>query len=233
MNAWSRWIVVAALVLAVGLPPAGLAADSGSPLALVDISHALEGRTLAVTGRVVNRAATAVAGLIVDVTGYAPIGDPVFLATDGIPWGLAAGKQERFTARIPLTDRPVRAYAVKVALSRAPGNALVTLRRNVEASVYRPLLPSVVQVTGSLRGDALTVHAEAGQWPVAQVTVEATISVPSFEPEQAMILAPRNINAVIVQVPANGAAIATLESRGATLLLLRVIDAAPVPVWGD
>jgi hypothetical protein len=229
-----RWgIVLTVLGLALSLPVTGRAADSAAPLALADVSHVLDGRFLAISGRVENRGVGAVAGLVVDATGYAPIGDPVFQGSDGIPWGLAAGKTERFTVRLPLTDRPVRLYTVQVALSRAPRNPLVSLRRSVEPALYRPLLPSAAQLKGTVRGDVLTVQAEVGQWPAAQVTVEATLSVPAFPPEHSMLLAPRNIESLVLQVPGNGTGTAQLETRGVVLLFLRVIDAQPFSTWGD
>jgi hypothetical protein len=229
VNGWSRSVLVAALALAAGLPRASWA--EATPLALAEVSHALDGRMLVVSGRVVNRAATPVAGLVVDVAGYAPDGDPVFLAADGIPWGVPAGGREGFTARIPVTDRPVRVYTIQVALARAPRSALASLRAAVQPWAYRPLLAQAVRVKGSVRGDTLTVQAEAGQWPVWQVTVEATISVPTFEHVNTVIVAPRNTDTVIVQVPAGGAATTRLENRHAVVLGLRVIDAQPLSAW--
>jgi len=226
-----RWVTFAVLGLTLGLPPAGIAADSGTPLALVDLHHLLDGRALAISGRVENRGTAVVPGLVVDAAGYAPTGDPVFLGSDGIPWGLAAGKTERFTVRLPLTDRPVRVYTVEVALTRAPRSPLVSLRRSVEPNLYAPLLSSAVRLKGTIRGDVLTVQADVGQWPAAQVLVEATISVPVFQPEHSMILAPRNIETVTVQVPGNGTAATQLESRGVVLLFLRAVDALPLTAW--
>jgi hypothetical protein len=233
MGATRRWMVVAVLGLGLGLPLVGVAADSGTQFGLVDVHHVLDGRTLVISGRVENRGPSAVGGLVVDATGYAPIGDPVFQGSDGIPWGLAAGKTERFTARLPLTDRPVRAYTLQVALSRAPRSPLVSLRRSVEPALYRPLLPSAVQLKGTIRGDVLTVQADVGQWPAAQVTVEATLSVPAFPPEHSMILAPRNIETLVLQVPGNGTGTAQLETRGVVVLFLRVIDAQALQTWGE
>ena len=65
------------------------------------------------------------------------------------------------------------------------------------------------------------------------MTVEATISVPAFHPEQSVILAPRNLDTVILQVPASGPGTAALGTRGATVVRLRVIDAAPLRAWED
>lgn len=231
MGAIRWWVALAVLGLALSLPLAGIAADSGAPLALSNVSHVLDGRFLSISGRVENRGVNTVAGLVVDATGYAPTGDAVFLGSDGIPWGLAAGKNERFTVRLPLTDRPVRAYTVQVALSRPPRNPLVSLRRNVEPTLYTPLLSSAVRLKGTIRGDILTVHADAGQWPAGQVIVEARLSVPVFQPDHSMILAPRNIETVFVQVPGNSSATAQLETRGVELLFLRVVDALPLTAW--
>ncbi|MGH2360923.1 MAG: hypothetical protein ACRDGM_10350 [bacterium] len=233
MGALRTWMVVATLGVTVTLPLAGMAADSGTHVGLVDVHHVLDGRILAISGRVENRGPSPVAGLVVDAIGYAPIGDPVFLGSDGIPWGLAAGKTERFTVRLPLTDRPVRVYTLQVALSRTLRSPLVSLRRSVEPNLYQPLLSSAVQLKGSIRGEVLTVQTDVGQWPAAQVTVQATISVPVFQPDHSMILAPRNIDTLIVRVPGNGAATAQLGTRGVELLFLRVIDAQPFSTWGD
>lgn len=218
--------------LTLWLAAAGLAADSGI-IAVTDVRHDLVGRTLIVSGRAENRGASAAAALIVDVVGYAPSGEVVFQATDGIPWGLAAGKTERFTARLPISDRPVRTYTLQVAPARTPRAPLASLRRIVDPSTYRPLLASSVQVKGAVRGDMLTVRADAGQWPVAQVIVEATISVPVFQSSNPMILSPRNIDTVIIQVPGNGAADTPLATRGTELISLRVIDAQPLTAWGE
>ena len=233
VGAMRTWMVLATLGVSVTLPLAGMAADSGSQLGLVDVHHILDGRALSISGRVENRGPSPIAGLVVDAIGYAPIGDPVFQSSEGIPWGLAAGKTERFTVRLPLTDRPVRVYTVQVALSRTPRGPLVSLRRTVEPHLYQPLLSSAVQLKGSIRGDVLTVQADVGQWPAAQVTVQATISVPVFQPDHSMILAPRNIDTLIMQVPGNGAATAQLGMRGVELLFPRVIDAQPLPTWGE
>ena len=87
------------------------------------------------------------------------------------------------------------------------------------------------QLKGTIRGDALTVQADVGQWPIAHVIVQATFSVPAFQPEHSMLLAPRNIETVFVQVPGNSSVTARLESRGAVLLFLRVVDALPLTAW--
>jgi hypothetical protein len=220
------------LGLTLCLAATALAADSGT-IAVTEVRHDLVGRTLIVSGRVENRAASAVAALIVDAVGYAPSGDVVFQATDGIPWGMAPGKSERFTARLPINDRPVRTYTLQVALARTPRASLVSLRRIVDPGTYRPLLASAVQVKGTVRGDTLSVRADAGQWPVAQAVVEATISVPVFQSSNPMIVSPRNIDTVIVQVPGNGAADTPLPARGTELVSLRVIDAQPLTGWGE
>src|SRR3972149_3527267 len=89
-------ILVGAVVLLLGPVSAGAGAASsgtntpppavGAVLALTEVSPALQERTLVISGWVRNAGRLPVAGLVIDASGFAPIGDLAAFGSDGGPW---------------------------------------------------------------------------------------------------------------------------------------------------
>src|SRR3972149_9852507 len=97
-------ILVGAVVLLLGSVSAGArAAPSGTNtpppavgavLELTDVTHALQERTLVISGWVRNASRLPVAGLVIDASGFAPVGDLAAFGSDGIPWSVPPGSAE-------------------------------------------------------------------------------------------------------------------------------------------
>ncbi len=192
---------------------------------MTGVSHAVDGRALVISGWVENRGSRAVSRLVVDATGFGASGDPAFFGSDGIPWDIVPGGAERFTIRLSLADQPVRDYLVQVALVAQPRRPLASARRNVDIALYRSLLLSIVRVTGDVRAGILQVRSDTGGWPVAQVTVEATVLLPR-------IGRIARVETFTLDVAGGGTATLGL-GVDATLLALRVVDVRLRSVWSD
>jgi hypothetical protein len=219
-------IAAAALLSAGFLPPAAAApTESETVLALIGVSHALDGTALVITGSVENRGRRPVSRLVIDATGFGPGGDPAFFGSDGIPWQIVPGGGEHFSIRLSLADQPVRRYQVQVAWVPQPRRPLATVRRGVDSGFYRPLLLSVVRVSGDLRFGILTVRADAGRWPVTQVTVDASVLI--VESRRG-----RRIETLRVDVPA-GRTVSVGIGTSTELLSLRVVDVRLEASWSD
>lgn len=211
------WPVVVALSLLAGFPTASTAAaDSAPGLALTNVSHTLDGRALAITGWVENRGKTSVGRLVVDASGFMPSGDLTAFGSDGIPWEIAPGGAERFTIRLPIAGELVHDYVVQVSLAQFPIRPLAGVRRSVDLALYRPLLLSLVQVTGNVRPGLLILHSSVSRLPVKQVTTEVTLLLidPAFQ----------ILRTFTVNVPADGTTVIPLGSREAILVTVRVVD---------
>jgi hypothetical protein len=218
---------MAAALLSAGpvRPAAGGPADSEVALALTGVSHALDGAALIVTGSVENRGPRPVSRLVIDATGFGPAGDPAFFGSDGIPWQIAPGGSEHFSIRFTLADQPVRQYQVQVALVQQQRRPLATVRRGVDSAFYRPLLLSVVRVSGDLRFGILTVSADAGRWPVTQVTVDAAVLI--IQTHRG-----RRIETFRLDVPVGGTTRIGIGTS-TDLLSLRVVDVRTAVSWSD
>lgn len=257
------WIVVAVLLLVTGPIAAGAAGiDVGSPaLALANVSHTLDGATLIITGWVENRGPTPVARLVVDASGFAPSGDLVASGSDGIPWEIPAGGTERFTIALPIRGQLIREYIVQVSFARPPFRPLADVRRGVDVAMYRPLLFSMVSLTGMIRSGILTVRSDVRGLPVTLVTVSATVllqhdQATSLEALTAMQTDVRGLSVTLVivkttalpqqapasrvqaltlelDVPADGVLSVSFGVRNVTLLVLRVVDLRLKTVWTD
>ncbi len=205
--------------------PAGAAPDPDLRLAVTGLSHAVDGRALLINGWVENRGARPVSRLVVDATGFGPSGDQAFFGSDGIPWDIVPGGAERFTIRLPLADQPVRDYLVQVASIQQPRRPLASARRSVDIMLYRPLLLSIVRVSGDIQAGVIIVRSDAGGWPVAGVTVEATVILPRHNR-----LA--RVETFTLDLPGRGTTRLGLGAD-ATLLSLRVVDVRLSSVWSD
>jgi hypothetical protein len=220
-----RWTVPVALSLILAMPSPGAGADASQSVVLTNVSHALDGRDLVVTGWVENRAAHPVARLVVDATGFAPSGEATVFGSDGIPWEIAPGRAERFAIPLPLREQLVRGYVVQISSSHPPLATPVSVSRSVDLAIYRPLLLSVVRLKGDIRGTLLTVRGDVERWPIAGVTVEATLLVPRVQ-------VPR-LETLVLDVPANRTVSLRLGIPGSMLLNLRVVDVRLKIMWAD
>ncbi|MBM3469351.1 MAG: hypothetical protein FJX73_00945 [Armatimonadetes bacterium] len=203
----------------------GAATQPSAPIALTNVYHSLEGQTLVIHGMVENRSAASLGRLVIDATGLTPSGSAAYGGSDGIPWGVAPGRDEAFSINLFLTGQLVREYVVRVALASAPNRPLASVRRSADGSLYRPLLMSVVRLRGAVNGDLLSVRSDAGGWPVAQVTVEAVLLVPGHH-------AP-HLRRLVLDVPADGEGRIRHGLAGAELVGLRVVDVRPKVLWED
>ncbi|MDQ7844794.1 MAG: hypothetical protein QN141_13900 [Armatimonadota bacterium] len=170
-----RLIIVVLLGLSVTANPAR-AATAPPPVVLTDVSHALEGRMLVITGRVTNAGSAPTAPLVIDATGYSSSGDLASTGSDGIPWPMAPGQTERFSIGLPLGRTLIREYVVQVSRVRAPV-PYSSARRTVAVAMYREFLRTLVELRGDLFKGFLTVRADGPGLPVAQVTAEASVLV--------------------------------------------------------
>lgn len=214
-------------VTVVSLGGAGYAAPPApSPIILTDVSHALEGRSLIITGRVLNGSHQSLVPLVIDATAYGPAGDLVATGSDGIPWEVRPGQTERFTIPVPLTRTLIREYVVQVSRPRA-GAPLASARRGVDVSLYRDHLPNLIELHGSVQFGLLTVRADGPGLPVALVTAEANVLV--FDPFIEWFKPVR----VKLDLPPDGAASVFLGSPQAILISLRLVDVRLRSTWSD
>jgi hypothetical protein len=224
------------VVLLLGVLIAGTAAPSrlvsaapdDATVTLERVSHAMDGATLAVTGWVENRGPKPISRLVIDATGLSPSGNPSFFGSDGIPWEIGPGGTASFAIRLPLQGRLVRDYTVQVALARTPNRPLATARRSVDPSLYRNFLLSVVRLTGDVWQDRLTVRSDVRGWPIEQVTVEAVVAIPG--PRWRPIV---RLEAVTLDVAADGSKTLGLGAIGVTLVSLRVLDIRTRASWSE
>lgn len=222
MRLFMTVVIACALVSAAG---AAGSAQSAAPVALADLSHALEGSTLVISGSVRNRAAAPVGRLVVDASGFSPSGDLVAFGSDGIPWEIPAGGVEPFAVRLPLGSQLVRDYVVRVALSRVPLAPLAAARRSVRLELYRPFILSRVRVSGDASPGVLVVRSDVGLLPVSEVTAEATV-----------ILVQKKIDLLerlALTIPANGSRMVAVGGRDLVLVDVRLIDVLLSSSWGE
>lgn len=223
-GAWpAGWVLIAVLSLGVS----GWASAAPPPLiGLTDVSHALEGRMLVITGLVHNGGREAVVPLVIDVDAFGPAGDLVATGSDGIPWELRPGRSERFTITVPLHRTLIREYVAQVSRPRS-GTTLASMRRGVDVGLYRDHLRNLIQLRGSLQFGLLTVRAEGPGLPVAEVTAEASVLV--FDP---LIDWFRPLR-VKLDLPPDGTATLFLGSSRAILVSLRLVDVRLRAAWSD
>lgn len=220
-------LLMLGVIVCVVTPAAGAAgsAQSAAAVVLSDLTHALEGATLVISGSVRNRAAAPVARLVVDASGFSPSGDLVAFGSDGIPWEIPSGGEEQFTVRLPLGSQLVRDYVVRVALTRAPLAPLAAVRRSVRLELYRPFILSRVRVSGDASPGVLIVRSDVGLLPVTEVTAEATVILVQKEIDLLERLA--------LTIPANGRRMVALGGRDLVLVDVRLIDVLLSSNWGD
>lgn len=170
-----RAVAALSLLVVLVLTPAVAPAEQIAPsVALVDVFHTLDGRTITIGGVLRNTGTTPLRGLIIDANGYGPDGFLVASGTDGIPWQLAPGALERFSMSLPLGPQLVREYLVQVSL---PGlsRPLSAARRTIDIELYRQHVRTLIQVEGNTRNGLLVVRADAEGLPVSLVMVRASL----------------------------------------------------------
>ena len=184
LRAWPQ--VAGALLIAVSFVPAAVAAPgatgtpppaAGAALELADVSHALQDRTLIVTGWVRNAGRLPVTGLVIDASGFAPSGDLAAFGSDGIPWAIRPNAAERFQIFLPLARVLVSNYTVTVSGSRPRQARVASLTRSIFPAFYRPLIVPRVRVDVSNEAFALTFTASADDLPVSAVLVTVNLLV--------------------------------------------------------
>jgi len=218
---------MAAVVMLWGAGANGAEPSPGERIAIANLSHALEDRTLTITGWLENRGATPISQLVIDARGFGPSGDLVALGSDGIPWEVLPGGTERFTIALTVTPKLVRDYLVQVSTRGSPSRQLAKQRQGVSTELYRPLLFSRVEVTAELNAGMLTIHTSAEGLPVNQVTVRATVLLHEFDPLLAHVFS------VDLDVPADGTTVITLGTFPARLLSVRIVDLRLKTAWSD
>ncbi len=214
------------LIFPLALMAVGVAgAQNTAGVTLTDLSHALEGSTLVISGWVRNRAASPVARLVVDASGFSASGDLVAFGSDGIPWEIPAGGAEQFAVRLPVGSQLVRDYVVRVAATRTPLQPLAAARRAIRLELYRPFILSRVRVSGDASPGLLVVRSDVGMLPVVEVTAEATV-----------ILVQKKIDLLerlALTIPANGSRMVAVGGRDLVLVDVRLVDVLLSSSWGD
>jgi hypothetical protein len=216
--------VLAATVLAA--TPVGAGPAAPPIVALADVAHALDGRALVITGRVLNAGPEPLAQLVVDAAGFGPSGELVAAGTDGIPWAVPPGGAERFAIALPLGRTLIREYLIEVSRRGAPA-ALASARRGVAAALYRDHLPSLIELRGRVEAGLLTVRAEGPGLPFAQLTAEVSLLV--FDP---VLDGFRSVR-LRVELPPDGAATVFLGTPRAILIALRLADIRLRAAWSE
>lgn len=217
-------VLIAGLVSAPFVP-ALADLDNAAGVSLTSVSHALEGRTLIITGWVHNRGSLPIGQLVVDAAGFAPAGDLIAFGSDGIPWDILPGSAERFDIHLPIRDQLIREYTVQVARARVTPRPLAGIRRGVDPTLYRSLVLTMVRVRADVRPWRLSVRSDARGLPVARVTVIATLLFPHQQFHE--------LATITVDVPADGETSIPLGVKEVFLLGVRVIDVLLTASWAE
>ena len=146
-------------------------------LELAEVTHALQERTLVISGWVRNAGRLPVAGLVIDASGFAPTGDLAAFGSDGIPWSMRPGTAEHFQIFLPLGRALVSNYTVTISTSRPRQARTSTVTRSIFPAFYRPLILPRVQVDVDTEPTALTFNASADGLPVMAVQLTVNLLV--------------------------------------------------------
>lgn len=204
---------------------AAAAPSSGAALALEDVAHSLEDRTLVVSGWVRNAGRTPVSGLVIDASGFTPAGDLAAFGSDGIPWEIRPGGAERFGIFLPLGRSFVSAYTVSITGSRPRQDRPAAVSRGISPRFYRSLILSRVRVRASAESFALTLSASAEGLPVSAVEVSVQLLVDELKGGLP------DFRVLTLEVPVDR----PLRMRFAPLILrvvsVKVVDVVLTPDW--
>jgi len=222
---WLVLTVLVGLLVRTGESAAGPAA--GTTVLLANLSHALEDRTLTITGWVENHGTVPISQLVIDARGFGPSGDLVEFGSDGIPWEISPGASERFSISLPIHAQLIRDYLVQVALVGPVPRVLASQRGSVSVEAYRSLLLARLGVKGDFQAGVLTVRSTTEGLPVAQVTARITVLVREFDPARFEVFT------VDVDIPGGGSTTVALGVFRAKLLSVRILDIRLKATWTD
>lgn len=224
-------VLVACLLALAAAPETRAAAPLRPPILFSEVAHAIEDRTLTVTGLVRNLGRQPLARLVIDASGFAPSGELVTAGSDGVPWALGPGESERFSIAMPISRRLVREYVVQVAESTPPFTPITTVRRGVDVALYRPLILSMIRLQAQVQGGSLLLKADTEDLPVTHVTAQVTLLLTSV---LGSILTDQFEAVTLrVDVPANSSQTIFLGTLHALLLTARVADFRLRSAWSD
>jgi hypothetical protein len=164
-------LVVTAAAADAAVPAAPPSPPGAAVLELTDVAHALQDRTLVVTGWVRNTGRVPASGLVIDASGYSPAGDLAAFGSDGIPWALRPQTAERFQIPLLLGNTLVSAYTVTISASQPRQARPAAVNRTIFPAFYRSLILSRVQVDVETEPLGLTLTASADGLPVSSVLV--------------------------------------------------------------
>jgi hypothetical protein len=224
-------LLVVVLLSAVTSPATEAAAPLRPPILISELGHAIEGRTLTVTGLVRNLGPQPIARLVIDASGFGPSGELVTAGSDGVPWVLAPGAGERFTITMPIQKRLVREYVVQAAQSTPPFTPITTVRRGVDVALYRPLILSMIQLRAQVQGGSLVLKATTEDLPVTHVTAQVTLLLTNVL--TSVLTDQFEAVTLRVDVPANSSQTIFLGTLHALLLSARVSDFRLRSAWSD
>lgn len=224
-------VALGMLVSLVVWLPTALAAPGSSPpaspsVALLEVSHSLEGRQIIISGILRNTGPVPLRGLVIDADGYGPGGDLVASGTDGIPWPIQRGALERFSMFLPLGPRLVRDYVVQVTHPRQ-GGPLAVARRTIDVELYRRHVRSLVRLEGSTHSGELIVRADAGGLPVSQISVRASLW--ALDP----LLEEFKLVTLDFDVGPDRSTTVFVSPIRAVLISLQIVDVRLRASWGD
>lgn len=225
-------ISVVACCLALAAAPGTRAASPlRPPILFSDVAHAIEGRTLTVTGLVRNLGQQPLSRLVIDATGFGPAGELVTAGSDGVPWAVGPGQSERFSIAMPIPRRLVREYVVQVAESTPPFTPISTVRRGVDVALYRPLILSMIRLRTHVQGGVLVLKADTEDLPVTHVTAQVTLLLSNVL--TSVLTDQFEAVTLRVDVPANSSKTIVLGTFHALLLSTRVSDFRLQTAWSD
>lgn len=218
-------LAVAALTV---IAPSARAAQPSAPaavLVLEEITHALSGRTLVISGVVRNAGRLPVSRLVIDASGFSPTGDLAAFGGDGVPWDIPPERGEHFRIFLPLGQTFVSTYTVAVTGSRPRQARATTVTRAIFPRFYRPLILPRVRVTVSAESYALTFTASAEGLPVSTVEVSVQLLVDELRATQP------DLRVLAVEVPVDR----PLRMRFAPLIVkvlsVTVVDVVLTSSW--
>lgn len=222
VRAWVVWVGIA--VTGAFWPHLPIVDAARSPsIELSNVSHALDGAILTITGWVVNGGQAPLSRLVVDVHGFTPSGDLTAFGSDGIPWDIPPGGAERFSVALAVPASLIRDYTVTVSSARAWGRPLAGVRRRVDSALYHALVVSRVRLAAHVRPGRLTLRTDVDGMPVAQITVEATLVL--FNPLVNLL------QSFTVVMPPNATETFSIDGIRAALVSLRVVNLLLTTAW--
>src|SRR3970282_594446 len=134
-------------------------------------------RTLVISGWVRNAGRLPGAGLVIDASGFAPVGDLAAFRSDRVHWAMRPASAHHFQICLPLRRPLVSSYTVTISASPPRQARASTVTRSIFPAFYRPLILPRVQVDVETGPNVLIFHASADGLPVAAVQVTVNLLV--------------------------------------------------------